>query len=310
MDETWHQAFLERAHTRDYWDRVREAEDVIREAFDRHLRPYVAFSGGKDSTVMAHMVLQHRPSTTVLHWDYGAAYVPDPIHEEILGIARHMGARLRLETSPLYEQQGRQAVGVLGKHMIGWLLPKLARRATMRASSACGRPNQASVAGASIRAGACPTSECWPMASWSWLDVWAYIVSHGLPYLSVYDQTALSLVTTRCDSAPSSTRVHPHGGCAGWSAALAMAQPPIVVVVPSYGRPDSLSRLLQSLRLHAPAAILVAVVQDGHEPDCQPDVLLRAEPDILGLAEGWGRRHCRMRRDTCTSTTTTRRSLA
>lgn len=61
-----------------------------------------------------------------------------------------------------------------------------------------------------------------------------------------------------------------------------MAQPPIVVVVPSYGRPDSLSRLLQSLRLHAPAAILVAVVQDGHEPDCQPDVLLRAEPGYSG----------------------------
>lgn len=191
MDETWHQAFLERAHTRDYWDRVREAEDVIREAFDRHLRPYVAFSGGKDSTVMAHMVLQYRPSTTVLHWDYGAAYVPDPIHEEILGIARHMGARLRLETSPLYEQQGRQAVGVLGKHMIGWLLPKLAREGYDASfvglrSAESGKRRRRINSGRSLS----DIREYWPMASWSWLDVWAYIVSHGLPYLSVYDQTA------------------------------------------------------------------------------------------------------------------------
>lgn len=191
MDETWREAFLERAHTRDYWDRVREAEDVIREAFDRHLRPYVAFSGGKDSTVMAHMVLQHRPSTTVLHWDYGAAYVPDPIHEEILGIARHMGARLRLETSPLYEQQGRQAVGVLGKHMIGWLLPKLAREGYDASfvglrSAESGKRRRRINSGRSLS----DIREYWPMASWSWLDVWAYIVSHGLPYLSVYDQTA------------------------------------------------------------------------------------------------------------------------
>lgn len=60
-----------------------------------------------------------------------------------------------------------------------------------------------------------------------------------------------------------------------------MAQP-VAVVIPSYGRPESLGRLLRSLRTHAPSAVLVAVIQDGHEPETRPDVLLRAEPGYSG----------------------------
>lgn len=191
MDERWRQAFLERSRTPDHRRAVREAEDIIRGALERAQRPYVAFSGGKDSTVMMHMVLQQRPSTMVLHWDYGRAYIPDLIHAEILAIAASMGARLRLETSPLYEEQGRQAVGVLGKHMIGWLLPKLAREGYDVSfvgirSAESGKRRRRIAAGKSLSV----IKEYWPVASWSWLDVWAYIVGHDLPYLSIYDQTA------------------------------------------------------------------------------------------------------------------------
>lgn len=43
-----------------------------------------------------------------------------------------------------------------------------------------------------IRAGRSlgPITECWPLASWSWRDVWAYIVTNDLPYLSLYDARA------------------------------------------------------------------------------------------------------------------------
>ena len=32
--------------------------------------------------------------------------------------------------------------------------------------------------------------EVYPLEDWRWLDVWAYIVSHGLPYPAVYDRYA------------------------------------------------------------------------------------------------------------------------
>jgi len=67
-----------------------------------------------------------------------------------------------------------------------------------------------------------------------------------------------------------------------------MAKPPIVVVVPSYRRPESLDRLLRSLRSHAPAALVVAVVQDGHDPGVMPDVFLRTDPGYSGLRRRMG----------------------
>jgi len=32
--------------------------------------------------------------------------------------------------------------------------------------------------------------EAWPLASWQWLDVWAYLVNNNVPYLSLYDSRA------------------------------------------------------------------------------------------------------------------------
>lgn len=50
--------------------RVETARQVITVALARAKRPYVAFSGGKDSTCM-HLVLQLAPGITVFRWDYG-----------------------------------------------------------------------------------------------------------------------------------------------------------------------------------------------------------------------------------------------
>jgi 3'-phosphoadenosine 5'-phosphosulfate sulfotransferase (PAPS reductase)/FAD synthetase len=192
MHERWRSAFLTWASQPGYQRYVALAQQEVRLALERSRRPIVSFSGGKDSTAMLHLVLAERPDIEVLHWDYGPFFVPRPIEEEILRLARRLGAqRLRVETSPLYVRLGRRARNVLGRHLIGRLLPQLMaegydccfvglreqeslkRRRRMRAGRAVG-----------------PLRECWPLAPWSWLDVWAYIVSHGLPYLSLYDAAA------------------------------------------------------------------------------------------------------------------------
>lgn len=192
MNERWRSFFRSWAETDAHRAAVERARSTITEALARSQRPYVAYSGGKDSTVLAHLVLEQAPETMVLHWDYGRAFVPEPVFREILANARAIGARnLRVETSPLYQKLGRQARNVLGRHYIGRLLPQLAAEGydlafvALRAEESLKRRRR-------IRTERMigPVRECWPLADWSWRDVWAYIVANELPYLSLYDARA------------------------------------------------------------------------------------------------------------------------
>lgn len=190
MRESWRRCFLAHSQTPEYRRALSQAQETIAEALQHHRRPYVAFSGGKDSTCLVHLVLQQAPDTMILHWDYGRAFVPWPIESEILRNARLLGARhLRVETSPLYVRLGRRARNVLGQHCLGRLIPALAREGYDLAFVGL-RSEESYKRRRRIRRGVSygPVEECWPLASWTWLDVWAYIVNNQLPYLSYYDQ--------------------------------------------------------------------------------------------------------------------------
>jgi 3'-phosphoadenosine 5'-phosphosulfate sulfotransferase (PAPS reductase)/FAD synthetase len=153
----------------------------------------VSFSGGKDSTVLTHLVMRVDPNTLVLHWDYGPYFVPRPLHERILANARALGVRrLRVETSDEYLRLGRKARNVLGRALVGRLLPRLAREGYTLSFVGL-REEESLKRRRRIRSGAALSElrESWPIAKWRWLDVWAYIVEHDLPYLAeLYDPAA------------------------------------------------------------------------------------------------------------------------
>lgn len=175
-----------------YRREVAQAKAKMQEALASCHKPYVAFSGGKDSTVMTSLVLQQRPNIMTLHWDYGRYFIPQMVHEEIIANARALGAcNLRLETSPLYEQEGRRATNVLGRHMFGRLVPQLMREGYDRVFVGL-RTEESLKRRRRIRAGrnAGVIQECWPLADMTWMTVWAYIIEHNLPYLSLYDERA------------------------------------------------------------------------------------------------------------------------
>jgi hypothetical protein len=46
-----------------------------------------------------------------------------------------------------------------------------------------GAPSEIFTAWSSVYSGTVICEYCWPLASWSWRDVWAYIVANDLPYL-------------------------------------------------------------------------------------------------------------------------------
>jgi 3'-phosphoadenosine 5'-phosphosulfate sulfotransferase (PAPS reductase)/FAD synthetase len=192
MDRQWSEFFRTWSGTPEHRAVLDEAQETIAEALATHRRPYVAYSGGKDSTVLVHLVLAQAPDTLVLHWDYGRSFVPQSVFQEILENARRLGVRnLRVETSPLYAKLGRRATNVLGRHYIGRLLPRLAEEGydlafvALRAEESVKRRHRIAT-----RRSLGPIDECWPLASWSWRDVWAYIVANDLPYLSLYDARA------------------------------------------------------------------------------------------------------------------------
>lgn len=192
MDARWREAFRAWAATDDYRRRLAQANEAIARALARSQRPYVAYSGGKDSTAMLYLVLRQAPDVEVLHWDFGRAYVPAEVHQEVLDIARRLGAaRVRVETSPLYARLGRQARGVMGRHLVGRLLPRMAQEGYDLAFVGL-REEESLKRRRRMRRGRMLSAiaECWPLAAWTWRDVWACIVANGLPYLSLYDSRA------------------------------------------------------------------------------------------------------------------------
>jgi phosphoadenosine phosphosulfate reductase len=190
--DQWRRTFVAWATQPTYRHLVAQTRTLIAREVAAARQPFVSFSGGKDSTVLTHLVLRVAPTVTVLHWDFGRAFVPRPLHEQIVQNARALGARrLRIETSPAYEHLGRRARNVLGRHLIGWLLPRMAQQGYdlsfvgLRAEES-GKRRRRLRAGAALSA----IREVWPLMDWRWLDIWAYIVEHNLPYLALYDDAA------------------------------------------------------------------------------------------------------------------------
>lgn len=192
MDSKWRETFILHSKTDEFKKQEQATERIISDALRRYKKPYIAFSGGKDSTCVLHLVLKQCPEVMVLHWDYGRYFMPYEIHKEILTNAKKIGVlNLRIETSEQYEIQGRNAKNIIGTEMIEKLIPQLADEGYDAVF--VGLREQESVRRRlRLRAGRnlSVIPEIWPLQKWSWMDVWAYIMSNELPYASSYDAYA------------------------------------------------------------------------------------------------------------------------
>ena len=193
MERQWKEYFLTWSKTEEFRAKLDEAKSTIAEALERFEKPYIAYSGGKDSTALMHMVLQQNSDITVVHWDYGKYYIPRPLHREILKIARKCGAKnLIVLTSPLYDVLKRNAKGVLSRCFIGIEVPKLIKQGYdcaflgLRAEESVRRRIRTEGFYEYDKRG---IWNVFPLRNWTWRDVWAYIVSNTVPYLrSFYDK--------------------------------------------------------------------------------------------------------------------------
>lgn len=190
--DRWRKILTAWAQGEEHKQRVADALALVEQAIARANRAYVAYSGGKDSTVVAHLALEAQPDIMILHWDYGPYFIPRWLADEIRTNARQLGVRhLRIETSPEYLRLRRKAVNVLGREYLGKLLPRLRQEGYdvgftgIRAEESLKRRRRYSLSypmkGITTYA---------PLFDWTWRDVWAYIFSRDLPYASIYERYA------------------------------------------------------------------------------------------------------------------------
>jgi len=100
MDRRWKNTFQMWSATKEYKNKVKEAKEIIKQCFKQFKNPYVAYSGGKDSIAMLHLVLQTKPNIDVWLWDHGPFLMPRGMQHEIEVNGRKIGAKnLIVETS-------------------------------------------------------------------------------------------------------------------------------------------------------------------------------------------------------------------
>jgi 3'-phosphoadenosine 5'-phosphosulfate sulfotransferase (PAPS reductase)/FAD synthetase len=171
--------------------KVEQAKRVIKEALD--LAPaYVAISWGKDSTVLLHLCQQVRPDILAFHY---------ASMESSLGIAGNYPEVIKAyldRHSPNYQElvahpdwantpetvQDRISAAIDPKYQLAFVgVRQEESKARRIAIAKYGIIHQYQTGKHQGK------WRAFPLANFSWLDIWAYIVNCDLPYLSYYDQS-------------------------------------------------------------------------------------------------------------------------
>jgi 3'-phosphoadenosine 5'-phosphosulfate sulfotransferase (PAPS reductase)/FAD synthetase len=188
MEEMTRKGFLMWAKTEEHRAKVQESLKVIKRYTEKG-KCMVAFSGGKDSTVMLHLALQVEPKIDVFHWNHGSYLMPQSIEDEVIANARQLGANnLMVKSSSLLEKPDVRSNYKVW-YLVFWNTLHRTRKdeswdyqfVGLRKEEGCRRT-------AKIKAR--PKGEVYPIADWAWSDVWAYIVSQNLGYPKIYDKYA------------------------------------------------------------------------------------------------------------------------
>ena len=180
--------------------RVEEADRLIQAALSKMARPYIAFSTGKDSTVMADLVWSQEPSVPAIYFDADCAFpestallsryeaIGKPIIrwpcEPILDTMERAGGPSsdKCEAETMRSTVYRPIKSLLKRHKFDGVFLGL------RDEESPGRASLSRFRGQLFWQKRDGLWECLPMARWTYLDIWAYILKNEIDYCAVYDK--------------------------------------------------------------------------------------------------------------------------
>ncbi len=194
-----------------YSRRKAEAEEIIKGVLRHTKQPYVAFSCGKDSSVLAHLVLQADTTIPLRFLSSGETRL---VHnaDEVLDYFRGLGAEIQeinidrvfsdaWLTASWDEQRkaGRGDMELLNDRKFDGVFMGLRaeesrpRKISLYKNQTQGLPHfcYRYIAGKRVS-----MIRCCALGRWATKDVGAYIVEHGLPYLDWYDHSGFEGRTT------------------------------------------------------------------------------------------------------------------
>jgi len=194
MNRLEERKFRLHAETDGFCERVQKAERYIESVFSRYDNPYVSVSGGKDSTVMYHLVSQRCGyDVDVFQFDWGLRNVPG-INEHVELLAGDFGDVLVRRTSERVNDEELFAndehhgmAGIMGwvrrlSEERGWDISLLG----IRAEESADRREKYSGDPPMSFQGVLPSVA--PIHHFTTKDVWAYIVENEIPYHDIYDE--------------------------------------------------------------------------------------------------------------------------
>ena len=176
--------YLAYIHTAAHQRRVEQAGNIVSRWLAACEKPYVSFSGGKDSSVLLHLVRAIEPSVAAL---YGDDEWELPETTELIGKTRCVRVRSRQEHTPWFTSWEEGAEAERG---LAWWAEAEGydgAAVAIRAEESGARKTHLRVFGTGFA-----TKDfgwrCYPLAWWRLEDVWAYLVSRDVPYNRAYDR--------------------------------------------------------------------------------------------------------------------------
>lgn len=198
MNELLRASFEAHALLPAYQRRIQQAQAFVAEALAACRRPYIAFSTGKDSTVMADLVWQQNSSIPAVYFDADAAF---PESRELLERYHAAGKTIiNWHTEPLLETMARVGGPLFSEDAtmestvyapIKALVAEYGFDGAfvgLRAEEGLHRNLSITTRGTLFLSQRHGIYSAWPIAWLTFRDVWAYILSQGVDYNAVYDR--------------------------------------------------------------------------------------------------------------------------
>lgn len=182
-----------------YKRRMEKARQNICESLRISMKPYIAFSTGKDSTVLANLVWEQSPDTPAVYFDADAAFP-----ESLESLERYSNRKevIIFKTEPILDTIAR-AGGPTAHNCEARTLENQVHIPVknllkeydfdgafvgLRAEESQGRKKNLRVRGPIHFSKQYGIYSFWPIGHLTFDDVWAYILSNDIDYCALYDK--------------------------------------------------------------------------------------------------------------------------